>query len=51
MTRWSDGQPILELRGNDDDRIAGARRALEGAVEIGPRPPAARPLILERIGP
>ena len=45
------GQPVLELRGNDDDRIAGARRALEGAVEIGPQPPAARPLILERIGP
>ena len=45
------GQPMLELRGNDDDRIAGARRALEGAVEIGPQPPAARPLILERIGP
>ena len=37
VTRWSDGQPILELRGNDDDRIAGALRALEGAVEIGPR--------------
>ncbi len=46
-----DGQPILELRGNDDDRIAGALRALEGAVEIGPQPPAARPLVLERIGP
>ena len=45
------GQPVLELRGNDDDRIAGARRTLEGAFEIGPQPPAARPLILERIGP
>jgi thymidine phosphorylase len=45
------GQPVLELRGNDDDRIAGGRRALQGAFEIGAQPPAARPLILERIGP
>jgi thymidine phosphorylase len=44
------GQPILELHSNDADRIAGARQALEGAFEIGPQPPAARPLILERIG-
>jgi thymidine phosphorylase len=45
------GQPILELRSNDADRIAGARQALDAAVEIGSRPPAERPLILERIGP
>jgi thymidine phosphorylase len=45
------GQPILELRSNDGDRIAGARQALEAAVEIGPQPPAARSRILERIGP
>jgi thymidine phosphorylase len=45
------GQPILELRSNDADRIVGARRALDAAVEIGPQPPAERPLILERIGP
>jgi thymidine phosphorylase len=45
------GQPVLELRGNDAGRIAGARRALEGAFEIGPQPPAAAPRILERIGP
>jgi thymidine phosphorylase len=44
-------QPILELRSNDADRIAGARQALDAAVEIGPQPPAERPLILERIGP
>ena len=44
------GQPVLELHSNDADRIAGARQALEGAFEIGPQPPAARPLILERIG-
>jgi thymidine phosphorylase len=45
------GQPILELRSNDADRIAGARQALDAAVEIGPQPPPERPLILERIGP
>jgi thymidine phosphorylase len=45
------GQPILELRSNDGDRIAGARQALEAAVEIGPQPPAAWSRILERIGP
>ena len=45
------GQPILELRSNDADRIAGVRQALDAAVEIGPQPPAERPLILERIGP
>jgi thymidine phosphorylase len=45
------GQPVLELRSNDDDRIVGACRALEEAFEIGPQPPAARPIILERIGP
>jgi thymidine phosphorylase len=45
------GQPILELRSNDADRITGARQALDAAVEIGPQPPAERPLILERIGP
>ena len=44
------GQPVLELHSNEADRIAGARQALEGAFEIGPQPPAARPLILERIG-
>ncbi len=45
------GQPILDLRGNDVGRFAGARQALEGAVEIGPEPPPAPSHILERIGP
>jgi thymidine phosphorylase len=45
------GQPVLELRSNDDDRITGALQALEAAVEIGPQPPAAASRILERIGP
>jgi thymidine phosphorylase len=45
------GQPILELRSSDDDRIIGARHALEAAVEVGPQPPAAQSRVLERIGP
>jgi thymidine phosphorylase len=45
------GQPVLELRSNDDDRMTGALQSLEGAIEIGPHPPEAQSLILERIGP
>ena len=44
------GQPLLELRGDTGSRFASARDALAGAIEIGPRPPDAGPLILERIG-
>jgi thymidine phosphorylase len=44
------GQPLLELRGDTGSRFAGARDALAGAIEIGPRPPDTGPLILERIG-
>jgi thymidine phosphorylase len=43
------GQPLLELRGDTGSRFASARDALAGAIEIGPRPPDAGPLILERI--
>jgi thymidine phosphorylase len=45
------GQPVLELRGNDLDRLSGAQRLLKEALEIGAEPPTPRPLILERIGP
>jgi thymidine phosphorylase len=45
------GQPVLELRGNDMDRMTRARRMLEESVGVGPEPPAPRSLILERIGP
>jgi len=43
------GQPLLELRGDDMSRFAGAREALAGAIEIGSRPPDIGPLILEHI--
>jgi thymidine phosphorylase len=45
-----EGQPLLELHADSADRLDGAVAALERAIEIGPSPPAARPLIIERIG-
>jgi thymidine phosphorylase len=44
------GQPILELHGDDPARLDAARAELAGAIDIGDDPPAATPLILERIG-
>jgi thymidine phosphorylase len=43
------GQPVLELRSDDESRFARAADALAGAIEIGPDPPAAPRLVLERI--
>jgi thymidine phosphorylase len=43
------GQPVLELRGDDETRFAAAIEALSGAVEVGPEPPAAAPLVIDRI--
>jgi thymidine phosphorylase len=43
------GQPLLELRGDDRFRFAAATEAGAGAIEIGPEPPQAAPLVLERI--
>jgi len=43
------GQPVLELRADDESRFARAREALAGAIEIGAEPPATVPLVLERI--
>ncbi len=47
--RVAAGQPILELRADDETRFAPAIAALAGAVEVGPEPPAAVPLVIERI--
>jgi thymidine phosphorylase len=44
------GQPVLELRGDDADRFARAREALDGAVQITDTAPAVGPRVLERIG-
>jgi thymidine phosphorylase len=43
------GQPVLELRADEQSRFARAREALAGAVRIGPEPPAAALLVIERI--
>jgi thymidine phosphorylase len=43
------GQPVLELRADDASRFGRAQDALAGAIEIGPEPPAAAPLVVERI--
>ncbi len=48
--RVTAGQPVLELRTDDETRFGPAAEALAGAVEIGPGPPAAHPLVIERIG-
>jgi thymidine phosphorylase len=47
--RVAAGQPVLELRTDDETRFAPAIDALAGAVEVGPEPPAAGPLVIERI--
>ncbi|HEY7144660.1 MAG TPA: thymidine phosphorylase [Streptosporangiaceae bacterium] len=44
------GQPVLELRGDDEARFARARAALEGAIGISDAAPAPRPRVLKRIG-
>ena len=44
------GQPVLELRTDEEARFGRALEALEGAISIGPRPPEPRPAVLERIG-
>jgi thymidine phosphorylase len=47
--RVTAGQPILELRTDEQARFAAAADALTGAVEIGPEPPPAAPLVIERV--
>ena len=44
------GQPVLELRGDDEGRFGRARAALAGAIEVTARPPAIGPRVLDRIG-
>jgi thymidine phosphorylase len=43
------GQPVLELRADTESVLAGARAALDGAIEIGDEAPAPAPLVIERI--
>jgi thymidine phosphorylase len=48
--RVEQGQPVLELRTDEEARFGRAREALADAIEIGPEPPEASPSVLERIG-
>jgi thymidine phosphorylase len=43
------GQPVLELRADTESVLAGARAALDGAIETGDEPPPPAPLVIERI--
>jgi thymidine phosphorylase len=44
------GQPVLELRADDEARFGRAIEALDGAIVIGTEPPTAGSAVLERIG-
>jgi thymidine phosphorylase len=48
--RVAEGQPILELHGDDPSRLDAARAELAQAIDIGDEPPVDSPLIIERIG-
>jgi thymidine phosphorylase len=41
------GETVLELHTDEPSRVAHARDALGGAIEIGPEPPAPRPRVIE----
>jgi len=47
--RVAAGQPILELRTDDETRFGPAFAALAGATAVAPEPGAAGPLVIERI--
>jgi thymidine phosphorylase len=44
------GDVLLELHTGDEALIPAALAALDGGYEIGAEPPAAAPIVLERIG-
>jgi thymidine phosphorylase len=48
--RVAAGDPVLELRAEDEARFARAVSALDGAIEIGAQPPSRQSPVLERIG-
>ena len=43
------GDPIVEIHHRGGRGLSEARRLLESAIEVGAAPPAARPLVLERL--
>ncbi len=49
--RVAKGQPLLELRADDESRFAAALAALGAAVEVSDQPPVPVPLVIENINP
>jgi len=47
--RVRQGDPVVEIHHRHGHGLAEARQLLEGAIDIADAPPAARPLVLERI--
>jgi thymidine phosphorylase len=47
--RVARGQPVLELLADDEARFGRALEVLAGAIEIGPEPPPAGSLVIERL--
>ena len=45
------GQPLLELRADDENRFGPALAALDTAIQISEAPPPSVPLVIEHIGP
>jgi thymidine phosphorylase len=43
------GEPLFELRSDDPARFGAALEAAAGAVTISARPPAATPLVIDRL--
>ena len=44
------GQPVVELRTNDESRFRRADAALAGAIEIGAEPPPAQSAVIDQVG-
>ena len=44
------GQPVVELRTDDESRFRRAEAALAGAIEIGAEPPPARSAVIDQVG-
>ena len=45
--RVEEGEPVLELHADEPARVAHARAALAGAIEVGSEPPERRPPVIE----
>jgi thymidine phosphorylase len=45
-----EGEPVLELRADEESRFAAGLAALGGAFEIGPEHPAPPALVIDQIG-